>query len=240
MREEIVEQMDSAMKLTLHEKHAETSDVVTFRFNAEGPAKWIAGQYMVLSVPHENPDDHGTEHYFTISSAPCEGRLQITTRLTGSTFKNALNGKAIGDAVQLKGIEGDFTLESPDDRYVFVAGGIGITPFRSILKQFDHDGKTPHIQLIYGNRTSDIVFQSELEDFATRSPHLKIDYLMEPEKITAESIRRLVPDLFAPIFYISGPEPMVEALEKMFWDELKVPEERTIRDYFPGYDDSNF
>jgi ferredoxin-NADP reductase len=228
------------MKLVLREKHSETSDVVSFQFTTEHPEKWVAGQYMTWVVPHENPDSHGKEHFFTISAAPCEGHYQVTTRLTGSTFKDALNAKEIGDSIEAKRIEGDFTLEHPDKRYVFVAGGIGITPFRSMLKQFDHDGKKPHIHLLYGNRTEDIVFKEELEDFATRNPHLQIDYVIEPERLDADTIRRLVPDLFTPIFYISGPEPMVEALEKVFWDELGVPEGRTKRDYFPGYDESNF
>jgi len=228
------------MKLSLLEKRQETNDVTSFIFEPQEPVEWQAGQYITLTVPHDNPDDHGTEHYFTISSAPFEGRFQITTRLTGSTFKNALNALPLGSQLEATGPEGDFTLENPFGQYVFVAGGIGITPFHSILKQFNHEGKTPQIQLLYGNRNADAVFKSDLESFTQRNSNFTVQYLIDPEKISAETVRTYVADLQTPTFYISGPEPMVEALEQIFLNDLGIPEERMKRDYFPGYDQHNF
>jgi ferredoxin-NADP reductase len=228
------------MHLTLIEKHPETNDVVSFIFQPQEPTTWIAGQFLTLVVPHENPDSHGTEHYFTISAAPYEGHIQITTRLTGSTFKDALNALPIGDTVEAKDIDGDFTLQEPKGQYVFIAGGIGITPFHSIIKQLVHEEKHLNAQLIYGNRDAgQIVFKQELEAWAAVNPDFTIQNVISPQMIDEETIRSKVPDLQAVTFYVSGPEPMVEALEKTMAG-MGIQEDRMIRDYFPGYDRHNF
>lgn len=228
------------MRLTLTQKNSETSDVVSFVFTPETPITWKAGQYLNLIVPHENPDDHGTEHYFTVSSSPYEGVITITTRLTGSTFKEALNALPIGGTLEAKDLEGDFTLENPEGPYVFIAGGIGITPIYSILKQLDHEGKAIDALLLYGNRSEDAVFKQELANLSEKNPNFTITYILSPEHINEDVIRREISDLTVPNFYISGPEPMVEGLEKTFQENLGIPDERAKRDYFPGYDQSNF
>lgn len=228
------------MNLTLINKRPEAENTVSFIFQPGSPVHWIAGQYLELSVPHENPDSHGTKHYFTIASAPYEKVIQITTRLSGSTFKDTLSSLPLGSVLTASGPEGDFTLENPTGEYVFIAGGIGITPFRSILKQLDHEGKKIKVNLLYGNRTSDVVFKRELEQLSKSNPDFRILYLISPERIDAQSIRANVPNLSVPMFYISGPEPMVESLETTFQNELGVPDERMKRDYFPGYDQHNF
>lgn len=228
------------MNLTLTAKRNELPDVVSFVFTPEPGFTWKAGQYLTLVVPHENPDSHGTEHYFTIASAPYEGIVQITTRLTGSTFKNALNTLPLGSVLEAKELDGDFVLDTPGGEYVFIAGGIGITPIHSILKQLDHEGKHINATLLYGNRSEDAVFKSELAGFATKNPDLKIHYIISPEQIDDTAVRKFIPDVVAPTYYISGPEPMVEALEKTFAEKLGLTEEQMIRDYFPGYDQRNF
>ena len=228
------------MNLTLIEKRHETPDVVSFLFTPEDGFTWRAGQFLVLIVPHENPDAHGTEHYFTIASAPYEGVVQITTRLTGSTFKNTLDALPIGSTIEAKDIDGDFVLDNPIGEYVFIAGGIGITPIHSILKQLDHETKPIHATLLYGNRSEDVVFRDELEDIAARNPELTIHYIVLPNQINETTIRQFVPDPTSQTFYISGPEPMVEALEKMCAEKLGLTEAQMVRDYFPGYDQNNF
>jgi ferredoxin-NADP reductase len=228
------------MTLTLTDKRQETEDVVSFIFTPEAGFTWKAGQFLTLLVPHENPDSHGTEHYFTIASAPYEEVVQITTRLTGSTFKNTLNSLPIGSTLEAKGAEGDFVLENPTGEYVFIAGGIGITPIHSILKQLIHEGKQIKATLLYGNRSKNAVFKDELEVFAAHIPDFQVHYILDPEHIDPDHVRKYVPDLKTPTFYISGPEPMVEALEKTFAEELGLTEEQMIRDYFPGYDQHNF
>jgi ferredoxin-NADP reductase len=188
------------------------------------------------TLPHA-ADDRGQERWFTVASAPFEGEVMITTRLTapkGSTFKSALQALKIGDTIQADGPEGDFVVGDQSAPYVFIAGGIGITPFHSILKEADRAGVKLKATLIYGNRDKNIVFKDELDAFASRNPGLAVHYLVDPERINEESVKKLVPDLSVPLFYVSGPEPMVKAIAEML-EKIGVPKERLKLDDFPGY-----
>lgn len=228
------------MILNLIEKHQEVEGVTSFIFQPEKPVTWTAGQYLSLLIPHENPDNKGIQRYFTISSAPFDKNIQITTRISGSSFKKALDALPLGGEVEAENIEGDFTLTDPSGEYVFIAGGIGITPIRSILRQLNHEGRNIAATLIYGNRDDNPVFKNELEELVKHNPRFKVHYLISPEKINEETIRKYSPDLEHSRFYISGPEPMVEALESVFLNDLQIADERTKRDYFPGYTELNF
>lgn len=226
------------MKLTLKEKKQETPDVVTFIFESETNISWQAGQFLHYTLRHQPTDSRGSERWFTISSAPYEGNPQITTRFTqssGSSFKNSLKDLKVGAEIEAEGPEGDFTLNNPDKDYVFIAGGIGITPFHSILKQLDHEGKRLSINLIYANKSEDnIPFKKELEQLASRHPEFKINLVIEPERIDEKKIRQLIPDLSQSIFYVSGPEPMVDSLGKTL-TSMGVRGENLKQDWFPGY-----
>ncbi len=226
------------MKLTLIEKKEEVPGVTTFVFEPEQPFVWQAGQYLHYVLPHESPDNRGTERWFTISSAPFEMRPQITTRHAeerSSTFKTALFALPIGSSIEADGPEGDFVVDTPATELVFIAGGIGITPFRSILKELAHDSADPHVTLLYANRDENFVFKQELDALAQERPNLTIHYFSADERIDEDAIRTRVPDLSVPTFYVSGPEPMVEVFEKMLFG-MGIPEARFKRDDFPGYE----
>lgn len=124
---------------------------------------WEAGQFVRVELRHDDPDDEGTTRWFTNSAAPFEGVMQITTRVTGTTFKQALSQLEPGDAIELiENPDGDFTWEETDVPIVFVAGGIGVTPFHSILKQRRHDGEALAVTLVYGSGSDDVAFADEL------------------------------------------------------------------------------
>jgi ferredoxin-NADP reductase len=225
------------MKFMLIEKKAEVPGVESFIFEPGEPLAWKAGQYAHYLLPHEGADDRGIERWFTIASAPFEQRVMITTRLAsekGSTFKAALNALAVGDTIQSDYVDGDFVVEDAAQEYVFIAGGIGITPFHSILKQAQHDGVKLNITLIYANRDENVVFKAELEAWAAENPHLTIHYLTAPDRVDENAVRKLVPDIQKPLFYISGPEPMVKSLGTML-EGMGVPQEHIKLDDFPGY-----
>lgn len=225
------------MKLTLLQKKQETADVVSFIFQSETPVIWKAGQYMHYTLPHENQDARLNDRYFTISSAPSEKNIMLTTRFTSqksSSFKRALKELPIGGIIEADGPEGDFTLEEPGE-YIFIAGGIGVTPFRSILKDLEHKKISIEGKLLYGNRDSHLIFKDELEDMAGLQKNFRMHYFIDPERIVDQAIKKLVPDISKPFFYVSGPEPMVEAFEKML-SEMGVSGDHTKRDYFPGYE----
>lgn len=225
------------MKLTLIRKKEEASNVESFIFNSAEPVEWKAGQFLHCILEHEPMDNRGEERWFTIASAPFEKELMITTRIAkekGSSFKAALNALQIGETIEMPEIDGDFIVEDPTQTYVFIAGGIGITPFHSILKEADHAGVKLNATLLYGNRDDGIAYKEELEGFARSNPNLVIHHVIAPQMIDENLIKKIVPDLQKPIFYVSGPEPMVESLGDVL-KAMGVPMDHLKQDYFPGY-----
>ena len=227
------------MALTLIQKEHLVDNVWAFRFKPDGPFNWTAGQYVRVELPHDNPDQEGTKRWFTNSAAPYEGIMQITTRVTGTTFKQALSKLEPGDKLELiESPEGEFVWEESDLPHVFVAGGIGVTPFHSILKQRVHEGKPLDVTLVYGSRTSDVPFKDELTQWQAANPGLHVQYVTG-SPLTAEKLAEVVPGINQSLVYVSGPEPMVEALSA---DLIKhgLPEQQLKRDEFPHYDQTNY
>jgi ferredoxin-NADP reductase len=225
--------------LKLVNKENLVDNVWAFRFEPSEPMHWTAGQYMRVELPHENPDAEGTKRYFTVSSAPYEHIAQITTRVTGTTFKTALAALPIGAEMPLLAMpEGDFIWEGSDKPLIFVAGGIGITPFYSILKQRVNDHQPINVTLVYGNRTDQIPFQPEFDQWHAVNPQFKVQYVIG-EPLTGKKLAELNPDLNKAEVYVSGPEPMVEALG----EQLKaagLPDAQLKQDFFPNYTESNY
>ncbi len=227
------------MHLTLVEKESLVDNIWAFRFKAEPPFTWVPGQFVQVNLPHEHPDAEGTERWFTVSSAPYDDVVQITTRVTNSTFKQALAALPVGGELPLLAqADGDFVWQDSDKPLVFVAGGIGVTPFRSILRQRFHDHQPLGVTLVYGGRTPDLPFKAEIDDWAKASPEFKVQYVIG-EPLTATKLAELVPGLNGSLVYLSGPEPMVEALG----DQLKaagLPEAQLKQDFFPNYTEANY
>jgi len=224
------------MRLKLAAKYPQVGDVTTLVFEPGQPLTWQPGQYMHYVLPHDDADDRGTERWFTIASAPYEGKLCITTRFFDkpSSFKRHLHDLSIGDEIEADGPEGDFTIEDASKSYVWVAGGIGITPFYSMTKQAVHDGQRLNVQLLYGNRDAvTAVHKDELDQWAPQLG-ITIDYVYEPDRITADTIKAIT-DYQSKTYYVSGPEPMVKAFAKTL-DELGISKEQQKHDDFPGYE----
>ncbi len=225
------------MYLQLLEKRQELEGVTSFFFEPESPIEWQAGQYIHYVLHHLPTDDRGSDRWFTNSAAPFEKNVRITTRFAtdkGSSFKKALDGIKIGKWIEISVVEGDFTLEDPEREYVFLAGGIGVTPYRSIITQLAHDKKPINITLLYANRDENIVFKDELEKIAKDNPNFKIHYIISPEHIDEAKVKEFVPDIKKPIFYVSGPEPMVDSLSEML-EKMGIPKDNIKQDSFPGY-----
>lgn len=131
------------MGLTLLEKHPEAGDATSFIFKPETPLVWQAGQFLHYNLLHQNPDERKAERYFTIASAPFEQNIWLTTRHMekGSSFKAALFALPIGGNIEANGPEGDFVVNDLAREFIFIAGGIGITPYRSILLDLDQRGR---------------------------------------------------------------------------------------------------
>lgn len=228
------------MSLTLINKEHLLDNIWAFRFKPSKPLTWIAGQYIRVELPHDQPDKEGTKRWFTVSSAPYEGIVQITTRVTQSTFKQALSMLTEGDdALQLiENPDGDFVWQDSELPKIFVAGGIGVTPFRSILKQRAHDNLPLHVTLIYSGRNLDLPFKDELAKWVAKDPQFTVIYEVG-SPLTATRLAELQPALNQSLVYLSGPEPMVDALG----EQLKaqgLPEAQFKHDDFPNYNENNY
>lgn len=241
------------MKLKLVKKIVNNPETTSFLFAPEGDLYFKPGQFLRYHIPSLSPDERGENRFFSIAAAPFERVIRLTTKLVsnGSTFKQDLNKLNIGDSVEAFGPSGSFTLEDAEKNYVFIAGGIGITPFRSILLNLDQSGEPLNITLLYANRSKDIIFKDELETLAKKHPEFKIYYIISDESVAQTQITenvKLLPGkidknllaslLFSAhslLFYISGPEPMVQSFTKMLTG-IGIPKENIKRDDFPGYE----
>jgi ferredoxin-NADP reductase len=223
-------------KLTLENRRQETPDVISFQFRSDEIKKWRPGQYLHYTLDHPSPDSRGVERYFTISSAPYEGHIQITTRFSekSSSFKKALRALQVGGTIDADGLEGDFVVEDTSKRIVFIAGGIGVTPYRSILLALNHAGEAVDVDLLYANRDEAFPFKAELEVLAHRHSTFRIHYFAGPNRLDERAIKTVVGDLTKPLYYVSGPQPMVQAFDKMLLG-MSVTKLRIKLDDFPGY-----
>jgi ferredoxin-NADP reductase len=227
------------MILNFTEKIQNTADCFSFFFDSSDEVIFKAGQHMNFTLPHDNPDDRGISRFFTIASAPNEGRIMITTRIAlenSSTFKKALMNVRKGREITALPPQGKFTIDDYSKSYVFFAGGIGITPFRSILVDLDYNRKIKEMEifLLYSNKNNDIVFKDELGLLASRNATFKTRYVISPEVCNIEMIKAEVPNYNDKTYYISGPPGMVKSVAESLAAE-NIEDSRIKRDFFPGY-----
>ncbi len=241
------------MKLKLVEKRDEAVGTKSFFWQPESEIKWTAGQYYHFTIPSlKYPDDRGATRHFTISSSPTEGQmLRLTTKIREeSGYKKTLDEIPVGTEVDGDEMEGTFTLDEKDKSpQVFIAGGIGITPFRSIIKYVIDKNLDIPVYLIYSNSVpEEITFKKELEDWSKNYSNIKIVMTVSrPEKspwngptgrIDENLIRsqfdiwHLMPDV--PTFWISGPPPMVSAIEEIL-EKMGISSEKIRSEKFTGY-----
>lgn len=229
-----------------HEVAERTSE---FRF--EKPSNWTfkAGQYldMTLLDPPET-DTEGNTRTFSIASSPGEETLMVATRMRNTAFKRVLNTMTLGTAVKIEGPSGNLTLHNNVKRAaVFLAGGIGITPFRSIVFRAAEE-KLPHrIFLFYSNRRpEDAPFLDELKSLGKDNPNYTLIATMtemakshrswngETGQIDKEMLARYLKDAVSPIYYVAGPPEMVKGLLTMI-NEAGVDEDDIRAEEFAGY-----
>jgi ferredoxin-NADP reductase len=204
----------------------------TMAFHLEKPANFTfkPGQFIELALidPPET-DGEGNVRPFSIASAPHEPDLMVTTRMRDTAFKRTLKTLPIGSTVAVEGPFGNLTLHNNAARpAVFLAGGIGITPFRSII-HFAAKEKLPHrLYLFYSNRRpEDAAFLEELQKIEKENRNYKfIGTMTEMGKskqswkgetgfMDGKMLAGAIPDLTAPIYYIAGPPAMVAAMQDM-------------------------
>ena len=220
--------------LTLTEKKKIADHTYEFIFIPDWLFSFRAGQYMEWTMPHRFSDNRGNRRYLTIASSSTESdvRLGIKFYEPQSSFKRSLAALQIGDTISASHIAGDFVLpKDQKKKIVFVAGGIGITPFRSMVKYLmDTNDKRP-VVLLYSNKTDADIAYREIFDEAGQKIGMKTVYtgIITPAIISAE-----VPDYKERLFYISGPHSMVGALKGTLIS-MGVSRFNIKTDYFPGF-----
>jgi ferredoxin-NADP reductase len=224
MSAETITQLETALR-----RHRDVAEGTSaFHFARPEGFEFKAGQAVELLLP--DPANPGKDfgHAFSIVSAPHEDELVIATRMRDSAYKKVLKSLAPGARVRLDGPFGSLTLHNKRSRAaVFIAGGIGITPFMSMLRHAAHEKLPQKITLLYSNRRpEDAAFLEELEAMQKSNPDFRlVGTMTEMEKsvrrwqgerrlIDADFVRDAVRDLPDPVFYVAGPPAMVEAIRK--------------------------
>lgn len=218
-----------------------TSNVKSVRLAVQDPV-YRAGQFCCVSLKQEPV----CKRYLSISSSPTEkGYLEFTKRITQSDFSSALNALKEGDSLKIQYPFGKFTLDDAQAKIVFLSGGIGITPIRSICKYVVDTNLGTDMILVYANSSiNEIVFRQDLDQMQKVYPKLKVAHVLyEPEPgfkctaglINAQVIKDEVPDFAERKFYVCGPPPMVVAMEKILSQELNIAKENIITEQFQGY-----
>ena len=227
---------------------SETRDVTTFRFDPpDAGFTWRAGQNLVMTIPGLS-DPRGPTRPFTISSSPTEGGVvAVSTLVRPSPFKQHLAALAPGDTVENEAVEGEFVLE-PGRPGLMLAGGIGVTPFRSMLKFAVDTRLEKPLVLVYSSKTpEDIVFRSELEEFARRNPAIRVLHtITRPEqaqepwsgrtgRIDAELLREAMRGIRHPLVYVAGPPGFVVESRRLLAEGVHVSSDDIRTDEFEGY-----
>ncbi len=237
------------LMLTLQEKILVAPDIYDFIFGTNKKMAYSPGQYMEWTISHSHADDRGNRRYFTLASSPTEDKVRIGIKFytNSSSFKKRLFTMEKEEKIVASQPAGDFTIpQNNNEKVVFIAGGIGVTPFRSMIKYFIDTNQKKDIVLIYASSSPDDFVYKNVFDEAYSKFGLKTVYVItNPQNsppdwqgrvgyITAQMIQEEIPDFGERIFYISGPNIMIESYKKML-KSLRVQNNKIITDYFPGF-----
>lgn len=232
-------------------RRRETVAEGTLAFYFEKPAGFShqAGQHALFTLARmPETDSLGPSRTFTIASAPHEPELMIATRMRDTAFKRALKSAAIGMPMRIDGPSGTMVLDDDAARpAVFLAGGIGVTPFLSMARHAAHERLPRRIVLFYSNRRpEDAAFLDELRALEQSHAGFRLVATMsQPEKssqpwqgetgfIRPDMLRRHLDDLKAPVYYCAGPHGMTMSMDLMLAD-LGINDDDIRSEEFYGY-----
>jgi ferredoxin-NADP reductase/Na+-translocating ferredoxin:NAD+ oxidoreductase RnfD subunit len=236
------------LSLTLKQKKQLTADTYLFAFNQQKDFKFLPGQYIEWTLSHKNADDRGNRRYFSISSSPTENEISMTVKFysPSSSYKKELVNLNVGNKIIATQVAGDFVLpKNLKEPLVFIAGGVGIAPFRSMIQYIIDKNLSVDIVLLITNRTvNDILFADIFEKAkanGVKTIYNVTDIQNLPQSwkgswgyITDKKIMELIPDYQKRIYYLSGPQLMVQRFEQVLLD-AGVAKSKIKTDFFPGY-----
>lgn len=235
--------------LKLKEKIKIAPDIYDFIFATNNLVPFKPGQYMEWTLAHERTDNRGSRRYFTIASSPTEYNVRIGVKFyeKSSTFKKSLLAMDDKSEIIASQLAGDFLLpKNVNQKLIFIAGGIGITPFRSMIKFLMDKKEKRDIVLFYANKnSSDIVYKDVFEQ-AERTLGIKtiyslsdltqipLDWTGKTGRINKQMIAQEVPDFKERTFYLSGPRSLITGFEEVL-NEMGVRKGQIKTDFFPGF-----
>lgn len=234
------------MKAIVAETREVAKGTLLVRFGVEDYPDYRPGSYFWVELPNRGDDDEkGLRRHISLVTSPTEtGVVGLATRLRDTAFKRTLAALQPGDEVEVEEPKGTFLLpEDSSADHVFVAGGIGITVFRSMLRYIADEQLPYRVTLVYSNRDREsAAFLDELDELERRIEGLRVVLTMtdepgwegETRHLDAEVLRELLGDLDGKTFLVAGPPAMAEAVA----DSLRaagVPEDRVLADKFSGY-----
>jgi ferredoxin-NADP reductase len=238
-------------QIPLLKKESVANNTLLLRFQKPEGFGFKPGQFVQVSLPDSfDSDDRGNSRDISIASAPFEKELIFVVRLRDSSFKKGLEKLSIGKEITIKNAQGPFLLhEDTHVPAVFIAGGIGVTPFRSMLLHNLYNKLPFKTVLFYSSKNeNDGIFLKELQRIEKENHNHKniISFtslekndigLSERGRINREMVTKYISDLGSPLFYLAGPLGMVKSMESML-DTMGIQRERIVLDYFTGYEQS--
>jgi len=231
--------------LTLERIEQSAVDSYDFIFRSPRKLAFQAGQYLEWTLGLDRADNRGNRRYFTVASAPTEETVRLGVKFypQSSAFKRALGTMRPGSTIHASQLAGDFTLPAnPETKIAFLAGGIGITPFRSMLQYLLDRKERRSIVILYGTEGQQDIAYREVLATARRELGIKTIHAVArgAERgqyagyIDERLVRLAIPDYLERTFYISGPQAMVKALRQKLL-AMGVRRSKIKVDYFPGF-----
>jgi ferredoxin-NADP reductase/Na+-translocating ferredoxin:NAD+ oxidoreductase RnfD subunit len=223
------------LPLKFMHKITEAAGIESFVFTGKNNFKYTAGQYMEWTLSQHDSDFRGNRRYLTISSSPTEPDLMFSVKMPSaksSAFKSRIDSFKKGDVILADGLAGEFALpKSEKQKLAFLAGGVGITPFRSMIKYAVDFGHQRDIRLIYSSSAKEqfafVDLFADAEEFGVKTTYIT-------NNIDSAKIKDVIEDYQERTFYISGPYAFVHAMQGHLLN-LGVPSKQIKTDYFPGY-----
>lgn len=216
-----------------------TPDTYDFVFATDTPVRFTPGQYMEFTFPHPNADSRGNRRYLSLASSPTEPEIRLGIKFGNppSSFKRNLLTLTANQKIAAGQLIGDFVLpKDPSKKLVLIAGGIGITPFRSMIKYLIDTNQKRDIVVLYSvSNANEFVYRDVLSSaqdllgIRTIYVDTKTQGHMDIARLTRE-----IPDYKDRTFYISGSHGVVVAFEDLL-KQLQVPSRQVVTDYFPGF-----
>jgi len=230
--------------LTLTNRIKLAPNMYEFIFTPNRRLSFSSGQYLEWTLAHDKYDMRGIRRYFTIASSPNDPAIRLSTKFyePASTFKKSLLSLRKGSTLVVSQLSGDFIMpRNPSRKIVFIAGGIGITPFISMIRDLIDRNKSRDIVLLYANRTAtDTAYRDILNTATAHGVQTVYAFSNEPKAsggisiINTDVIKSQIPDFSERVFYISGPHSMVAGIDTTL-RELGIPSSQIKSDYFPGF-----